>query len=253
MPLVDRNIKVPLHYQMYLDLLKRIQSGALAPGDKLPPEPQLEKIYDVSRITVRRAVEMLAQEGFVEKYRGKRGTIVSGSKHDFDIAKLTSFTDDAQLYGDRPSSELVDFELVAPEEHVAEALGVKPGESVYLIARKRFRSNVVVGFHRAYIKRIGDLDLAPNEFTPDASLYALLEMHGIVPASASEVLAVRVPSERVLAILGLDPGTAVFYKERVTRTADDEPFEYVEMFYNPSYYRYKVELQLADSPRLTRP
>lgn len=42
MPLVDRNIKVPLHYQMYLDLLKRIQSGALAPGDKLPPEPQLE-------------------------------------------------------------------------------------------------------------------------------------------------------------------------------------------------------------------
>ena len=111
MALIDRNIKVPLHYQMYLDLLKRIQSGALAPGDRLPPEPQLEKIYDVSRITVRRAVEMLAQEGLVEKHRGKRGTIISGSKHDYDIAKLTSFTDDAQLYGDRPSAELVGFAM----------------------------------------------------------------------------------------------------------------------------------------------
>ncbi|OUP11162.1 GntR family transcriptional regulator [Collinsella sp. An2] len=242
--MIDRTIKVPLHYQMYLDLLKRIQSGALAPGDKLPPEPQLEKIYDVSRITVRRAVEMLAQDGLVEKHRGKRGTIVSGTKHDYDIAKLTSFTDDAQLYGDRPSAELVGFSEVMPADHIAHLLQLDAGETVYLIERKRFRTNVIVGFHRAYIRRLGGLDLSADEFTADASLYELLKLRGIVPGSASEVLEVREPDNDVMDELDMPHGASVFYKERLTRTASGEPFEYVEMFYNPEYYRYKVELVL---------
>lgn len=244
MALIDRNIKVPLHYQMYLDLLKRIQSGKLAPGDKLPPESQLEKIYGVSRITVRRAVEMLAQEGLVEKHRGKRGTVVSGAKHDYDIAKLTSFTDDAELYGDRPSSELVGFAEVMPGDHVAEALQLDAGCRVYQIDRKRFRTGVVVGFHRAFIKRIGGLTLSADAFTPDASLYEMLEEQGVVPSTASEVLEVRTPAPEIMNVLGLPHGSAVFYKERVTRTAGGVPFEYVEMYYNPEYYRYKVELQL---------
>lgn len=244
MAIIDRTIKVPLHYQMYLDLLRRIQSGALASGDKLPPEPQLEKIYGVSRITVRRAVEMLAQDGLVEKHRGKRGTIVSAAKHDYEIAKLTSFTHDTQLYGERPSAELVGFTEIEPNEHISQALRLDAGERVYLIERKRFRAHMVVGFHRAYIRRLGGLHLSADMFTPDASLYELLKERGVVPASASEVLEVREPGDDVMAILGMSPGASVFYKERVTRTASDEPFEFVEMFYNPEYYRYKVELVL---------
>ena len=73
---IDKKIKVPLHYQIYLDMLKKIQGGEFKPGEKIPSEAELERIYDVSRITVRGAVEMLAQEGIVEKNRGKKGTIV---------------------------------------------------------------------------------------------------------------------------------------------------------------------------------
>lgn len=73
---IDKKIKVPLHYQIYLDLLKKIQSGLLRPGERIPSEPELERIYGVSRVTVRGAIEMLAQEGLVEKNRGKKGTVV---------------------------------------------------------------------------------------------------------------------------------------------------------------------------------
>ena len=78
---IDKKIKVPLHYQIYLDLLKKIQTGVLKAGEKLPTEAELEEMYGVSRITVRGAIEMLAQEGLVEKNRGKRGTIVCQSKY----------------------------------------------------------------------------------------------------------------------------------------------------------------------------
>ena len=61
---IDKKIKVPLHYQIYLDLLKKIQTGVLKAGEKLPTEAELEEMYGVSRITVRGAIEMLAQSPF---------------------------------------------------------------------------------------------------------------------------------------------------------------------------------------------
>lgn len=53
---IDKKIKVPLHYQIYLDLLKKIQSGLLRPGERIPSEPELERIYGVSRVTDRKSV-----------------------------------------------------------------------------------------------------------------------------------------------------------------------------------------------------
>lgn len=241
---IDKKIKVPLHYQVYLDLLKKIQNGALKSGQRIPSETELEKIYGVSRVTIRGAVEMLAQEGLVEKNRGKKGTVVCKAKHVYDMKKLTSFTDDVHLYGERASSELLDFQVLEPKEHIAQLLELKEGEQVYYIERKRYRQDVVVGLHKSYIKMVHGLHLERNMFGADVSLYEILKENGIIPTTASEVLEVKKPSERILGVLGLKPQTAVFYKERITYSGDKNPFEYVQMFYNPDYYQYKVELRL---------
>lgn len=241
---IDKKIKIPLHYQIYLDLLKKIQSGVLRSGERIPSEAELERIYGVSRVTVRGAIEMLAQEGLVEKNRGKKGTIVCKSKHSYDMKKLTSFTDDVRLYGERASSELLDFQEMVPEKRIAHLLELKDGERVYYIKRKRCRQDVVVGLHKSYIKMVHGLKLRSEEFGEDVSLYAILKSKGIVPTTASEVLEVKIPSVQILDVLGLKQQTAVFYKERVTYSGDKYPFEYVQMFYNPDYYQYKVELRL---------
>ena len=241
---IDKKIKVPLHYQIYLDLLKKIQTGVLKAGEKLPTEAELEEMYGVSRITVRGAIEMLAQEGLVEKNRGKRGTIVCQSKYVYNVEKLTSFTDDAHLYGESASSELLVFDELIPKKHIAEKLKLSPEELVYYIERKRYRQGVVVGLHKAYIKKMSGLCLNREQFIFDTSLYNLLGRSGIIPKTAEEILAVKIPSERILNVLGLKSHTAVFYKERVTFTENKIPFEYVEMFYNPDYYQYKIELCL---------
>lgn len=241
---IDKKIKVPLHYQIYLDLLKKIQNGVLKPGERIPSEPELERIYDVSRVTVRGAIEMLAREGLVEKNRGKKGTVVCKSKHAYDMKKLTSFTDDVSLYGERASSELLSFKEIAPAGRIAELLELEAGEQVFYIERKRYRQETAVGLHRSYIKKLKGLELREEQFGPDDSLYEILKSKGIIPTTASEVLEVKTPSEQILSVLGLKPHTAVFYKERVTYSEDRIPFEYVQMFYNPDYYQYKVELRL---------
>lgn len=243
--MVDKFSKVPLHYQVYLELLSKIQSGVFKHGEKIPTEPQLEELFGVSRVTIRRAVEMLAQEGVLEKHRGKKGTIVSNIKHDYDIRKLTSFSDDVRLYGEEPHSELIAFEEIPAPQYIAECLHINPSEMVYYIERKRFRSDEVVGIHQAYIRKLDNVCLEKSDFDAEASLYALLRNHGIVPERARENLEVRIPGDDILSILGLPDKTAVFYKDRITFTQEGMPFEYVEMYYNPSCYRYSVELTLT--------
>ena len=63
---IDKKIKVPLHYQIYLDLLKKIQSGLLRPGERIPSEPELERIYGVSRVTVSRVLGEFVRLGWIK-------------------------------------------------------------------------------------------------------------------------------------------------------------------------------------------
>lgn len=241
---INRNSKVPLHYQIYLDILRKIQDGRFSPGEKLPSEPELERIYNVSRVTIRSAIEMLAQEGLVKKNRGKQGTVVCEAKRSYDIKKLTSFTDDVHKYGERASSELLNFRLTDPGGKIASLLQLEDGKKAYYIERIRYRQGRMVGLHRSYIKRDRELTLRGEDFTSDVSLYALLKQEGIHPATATEILEVKIPDKQVADILHLEPGVAVFYKERVTYMEGKKPFEYVEMYYIAEYYQYKIELKL---------
>ena len=240
---IDKQSKVPLHYQVYLDLLGKIQKGLFKPGSRLLAESELEQAYGVSRITIRAAVSMLEHEGLVEKHRGKKGTIICPFKPIYDIKKLSSFTDDVRLLGQSASSLLLDFRELLPSKHIEMALELERNETVFYLKRKRCREDVVVGVHKAYIKKIAPLDAALFE-KPNASLYQVLQGFGIVPSTAFEILEVKPAPEAIARHLGVEKDSAIFYKERLSYFADKQPFEYVEMFYNPRYYRYKVELVL---------
>lgn len=241
---INKNIKVPLHYQIYLDLLKDIESGVVLPGERIPSETELERLYDVSRVTVRGAIEMLAQEGLVEKNRGKKGTVVCKGKHSYDMKKLTSFTDDVNQYGERAGSELLEFKILAPTDKVSNLLELGKNEKVYYIERVRYRQGTVVGLHRSYIKKTNQISLKKELFMRDTSLYELLKERGLTPTTATEILEVKIPDEQVLGKLSLETGTAVFYKERITYSEERSPFEFVEMYYIAEYYQYRIELQL---------
>ena len=78
MKLLDKNSPVPLYYQLYTSILADIRSGVLKPGDMLPPEKQIMEKYDVSRDTVRHALNDLAREGYLTRAKSK-GTIVTGT------------------------------------------------------------------------------------------------------------------------------------------------------------------------------
>lgn len=240
---MDRNSKMPLHYQIYLDLLDKIENGTYALNEKLPAEPELQKTYKVSRITVRSAMQELETEGYVKKMRGI-GTIVCEPKRKYDLQHLSSFSDDTKQYGEESSSILLEFEEVKPSEKVAGILKLEEDETVYYIERNRLRGDKIIGLNKAYIKKVNNLHLEDKDFKPETSLYALLEERGVLLKHAVEFLEARMPTNELCKTLNIQKNQPIFYKERTTYSDKNDPVEYVEIFYRADAYRYKVALDL---------
>jgi GntR family transcriptional regulator len=97
---------IPLHHQVYLDLLASLDSGRWSPGHQVPTERDLSTHYGCSLITVRRALDELVREGRIERTRG-RGTFVLHPRMDRDIAGRASFSEEMRQRGLSPETRLV--------------------------------------------------------------------------------------------------------------------------------------------------
>ncbi|PYG87932.1 GntR family transcriptional regulator [Ruminiclostridium sufflavum DSM 19573] len=240
---VDKDLKIPLHHQIYLALLEKIENGQYRVNDKLPSEPELQSLFDVSRITVRSAMQELEKNGYVKKFRGI-GTIVCEPKRKYNLQHLSSFSDDIKEYGEKSSSILLNFGLIVPGEKISGILNIPKDQKVYYIERSRLRDNLIVGLNKAYIKKENNLLLEESEFKPETSLYALLKKKGIYLKHAIELLEAQMPSTELCHTLNIKKNQPIFYRERITFMEQNNPMEYVEMFYRADVYQYKISLDL---------
>lgn len=242
---IDKKSKVPLHFQIYEDIKEKIENKTLAAGDMLPSETELQNLYAVSRITVRRAIQDLANEGFVKKAQGK-GTVINTLKHRHDLKKLTSFSEDIKQHGEISSSIIRDFHVIKADFKIAHSLGINEGEEVYYLERSRLSDESIVGLHKAYIRKSDGLSLSRDEFDEKTSLYETLNKKGITLRFAEEILEARKPDGTIKKILDIKDSLPVFYKERITYDTAGMPIEFVKMYYRSDVYQYRVTLDVQD-------
>lgn len=242
---IDKNSKLPLHVQIYEDIREKIESKTLHAGDKLPSENELQNLYDVSRITVRRAIQDLENEGFVKKSQGK-GTIVCNPKQKYDLKRLSSFSEDVKEHGEISSSIIRDFKIIKADHKTAYSLDILEGDEVYYLERSRLSGNTVVGLHKAYIKKSSEFSLDRAEFDETTSLYETLKDKGIHLKQAHEILEAQMPDKEIKKSLGIKENVPIFFKERITFDTSGVPIEFVKMYYRSDVYQYKVTLDVND-------
>ncbi|MGV6875632.1 GntR family transcriptional regulator [Pseudochelatococcus sp. B33] len=230
---------VSLYEQVRRDLLARISSGEFKPGDLLPTEEALCREYDVSRITVRRAVADLAANFVVTRRRGV-GTIVTRRVSDRRVFRLTGFFDDASPFD---ATELVNVVKPASEE-IASALHIEPGMLVrhrrLVTKRNDDPFTVTDGFTVEDPGNGGDSGVQQSQgyrFGPRA-------------ARAEQELAATKASAMVARHLGITPGRPVMFARRVYLSGDDKPVRYSITTYHPDRYRFTVDLR-PDHNQLT--
>lgn len=136
-PILEANAVVPLYRQLMEKLQKEITSGILKPGDRLLPEVEMAKYYQVSVITARKAMDELAALGLIEKKQGK-GTFVTSPKYGRDYTHIQGFSESCLARGLKPGARLLQKEIVAPKSSILESLGLDENSQTVKIVRLRY-------------------------------------------------------------------------------------------------------------------
>lgn len=151
---LERQQPVPLYYQLELHLREAIESGRFRPGEQMPPENELSRLYGVSRVTVREALRRLEEDGMLSR-TPRRGTIVlpqaiEGRKIERNPARLLGFEDDIARYGLKPRVELLALERCPVPDRIATLLQLPPGEEVVRARRLGWAGDIPLWVESRY-------------------------------------------------------------------------------------------------------
>ena len=231
---------LPLYQQLQRGLRKAIELKLLAPEDALPPERDLAEEFRVSRITVRKALDGLVNEGLLTRKQGS-GTYVA-SRVEKIFSKLSSFTEDMATRGRTPHSVWLKKtqSAVSPEE--AMVTGFSPGTPVYRFNRLRFADDVPMSLEFCTIPTF----CLPSLDAVQSSLYVALEKAGFRPQRALQRLRAVLLTAQQTELLHGKEGDAGLLVERRGFLVDGRIVEFSQSFYCGDTYDFVAELNASE-------
>jgi GntR family transcriptional regulator len=241
--MIDPNDFLPRYYQLANILRESISDGKFAAHQPIPSERQLERLYSVSRTTIRQAIDLLIRQGFLYREHG-RGTFVSPQKLQKGISELTSFSEDMRQRGIVPGQRILEIGEVEPPEQVRAHLELPAGsERVLCIKRLRLGDGVPMGLQTSYYVLPEDQTITRNELESYGSIYKMLqEKFHLIPTEADETLEVTVATPREALLLQIPPGSPLLLSERTTYSQFRRVIEFVKILYRGDRYRYIAKL-----------
>lgn len=232
---------VPLYAQIKDILRARILDGSYQPHQQMPSESEMIASFNVSRITVRQALNDLQNEGLIFRIHGK-GTFVSKPKAFQDLGRLQGFGEAMRQMGYETFSRVLAIKSVTPSLQVAERLQLPKRARVTELQRVRFLNREPISLDVTYVpqaigNRLAKEDLAARD------IFVILENdYGIALGHAELQIGSQLADETLATQLKVEEGSPVLFIERTTHTADGTPIDYEHLYYRGDAFQYKVRV-----------
>lgn len=233
---------MPRYYQLKEILDRRIQSGEFQPGDQFPTDQALCREYGLSRGTVRRAVELLVEDGRLHREQG-RGTFVSPLKLSPVFFRLADFAEDMRQRGREPATRLLRLRVIPADPAIAARLLIPSGEEVVEIVRLRLADGLPLAYERRYIAYRLCPQLLEEDLEGESIHSLLIDKYDIPLLRACHTIEAGVLRGEVAELLQVEPGSAGFLVDRVTYTTDEQPVTWYRTSYRGDEYRFTAEFQ----------
>jgi len=233
----------PLYLKLRQTLEDAIQSGRLGHGSALPAERELAEYANVSRVTVRKAVDDLVRDGLLARRQGSGTFVIKPvARVQQPLSQLTSFTEDMARRGLATRSEWLERGLFPPSPEEMMMLGLAAGTMVARISRLRIANDLPLAIERASLA---------TEFLPDpdavtTSLYAELRKKDARPVRAIQRISACNVKEPEAALLAVPLGAAGLSIERISYLASGRVVEFTRSLYRGDAYDFVAELTLGD-------
>lgn len=237
MALINRDSAIPLYHQVKQALLDEIQDGVYGEGEPLPSEKELQEIYGVSRITVRRALSDLTNAGYLSRQPG-RGTFATTQKIRHSSGKIGGFPDDLKAEGFKVSSEVLVYRHVQPPEEVARRLRIGTEQTVLFTKQLVYANDEPVAMGYVHHNYPPHITFSAEELATDSVINLLHQKYDLVVRHAERTTQLALATEAEAELLGIEPGDPIFQVELLVFDDDGGGLIFVRSLYRGDRYIY---------------
>ncbi len=228
--------------RVYLLLRDEIANGLHAENATLPGEQRMAETFGVSRVTVRRALDALSQDGLIERRAGSGTTVrLPPAQAQPIAADFTTLMPQLVEMGQSTTARLLSFSYGAAPDHVRRAMGLGQSARVQIATRVRSAEDRPFSHLTTYVPA----DIASNYSEGDLAttpLYHLLERSGVTIDEAEQSVSATLASPDVAEALGVSVGSALMSLRRVVRDVNGRGVEYLAALYRPDMFRLDMTL-----------
>ncbi len=247
-------LPLPKYHQIYLVLREQLQEGRFALG--LPSEMALSKEFGAGRVTVRRALEQLANEGLIVRRAGRgthpapapveqaEGAAQAGRRR--VASGMSGLLENIVSMSMRTSVKVIEVRTISASHSVAQALQIPFGTKVQKAVRRRSSKLGPVSHITTYVpdelaRRFGRKDLLRKP------ILRLIEESGVEMGRARQTVSARQADAAVARELEVAVGTALLAVHRLVFDADDRPVQWLHGLYRPDRYEYQMDVSKVGS------
>ena len=236
----------PRHEQIAHQLRREIREDYFQEGDKLPSEKRLCEYFQVSRITVRRALQTLENESLIYKKQGL-GAFVMARNNESPLIQLTDFAEDLKKAGYQATSKIICFKKTKEKVNINPKLGLSPTSQLMKLERIRYANDKIVAFDQTWLAgSYGQLLF--DEDLEHKTIYEILEEKYEIPITAGSYTFTAVNATKEIAQhMGLGESAALLCIERCSKTLGNKRVYYQYRYLNPTFIRYEIELNRDES------
>jgi GntR family transcriptional regulator len=238
----------PLWSQASESILEQIESQELTAGAKLPPERELCAQLDISRVTLRKALSHLVDQGILTASHGRGWFVAQPVAAREWPNDLESFTTTAHRKHMRPSSLVLCQKVEPASLDEADRLGVPAGTPLLRLERVRLLNDVRIAVDRTVIPAGLVPSLATTDFA-SASLFAELRAHGVELSRSVATIEARNADETLAAQLELTVGAPVLVLDQTIHAPDQRPLLASTVEYSGERYRLRTTLSSSNDAR----
>ena len=232
--------------RVYLLLQEEILRGVHAPGGALEGEQKLAVRLGVSRVTVRRALDALAQDGLIARRAGSGTVVQARASQPPVMADFTTLIPQLVTMDEKTTARLLSFSYGSAPAAVAEAMGLPDKCRVQMAVRVRLAQDRPFSHLTTYVPE----DIAVNYTESDLAttpLFRLLERSGVSIERAHQSVSATLAAPDVAEVLGLSVGAPLLALRRVVQDAEGRGVEYLSALYRPDMFRLEMALHRVGS------
>ena len=205
-------------------------------GDKLPSERDLSDEYNVSRTTIRRAIDFLILKGLLIRKPGS-GTYVKNNNIFLNVEEQVSFSEKMEDLKNNYETKIIDFKIIDSTSKLRELFNIEKNEKFIFAKRIRYIDSIAVNLEKTYM---------PYEMFPELSedilkksKYFFIEKTKELNIKESHNILIPIlPNQEMQNLFNIDKNTPIFMKKSKGILTSEKIFEYSELYYNPKYYEF---------------